>query len=336
MGFNEVRPGWFHGWAKNIKDFPKTLQSHASRLGINFTLFDPDAKKIPFHRSSEFMVIPEWWRFQFLVRNPPMQKRLTRQAGLVHYWNEQRRAGIAPVESHEVAIYLIGRHLYDVYGIGWEYVDLNGTAIDPPLLYLDPSYPDPPGPLFGGPTVRGRRQFKAGLDRRRKVLNLTPRRRQADEYYRKLLGIWDKREGFCGPALGYDPDRAVKLEQAASHVQMTPDAYYVAFRLIFGHEYEEALWQSYMAEPWIRRKKNGNLRRGRGRRRRPVELDPIQDPTARQPSDPALECLLALLNEGVELTIALDKAEVPEDLKQQIASLASDPSLRSLLFDFSP
>ena len=162
------------------------------------------------------MVIPEWWRFQFLVRNPPVLKWLTRQAGLVHLWNQQRNIGRTPDEQHEVAMYLIGRHLYDAYGIGWEYADMNGTAIEPPLLYLDPSYPDTPFPIFGGPTVRGRRRFKGGLDHRRKALNLTPRRRQADGYYSKLLEIWDKREGFCGPAQGYDPDRAVKLEAAAS------------------------------------------------------------------------------------------------------------------------
>jgi hypothetical protein len=339
MGFEEVRPGCFHGWVKNLDALPVAFQDKASRLGVNFTFFDPDAKNIPFHRSAEFMVIPERWRFHFLVRNPLVLRKLVRLAALAHQWNMQRQrrrsGGITLAERQEEEMLRLDRELQETYGISWLFVSLDGRAVDPPQLFLAPSFPDTPSPVFAGPSVRGRRAFKRVLAKRRKSLRVTPPRRQADSYYIKLLEVWDSREHFRGPMQGYVPDKAVTLEMATTVARTTKDAYYRAFRFIFGCDYEAAVWQQHLAAQWMQRRRWEWRRRGRGRR--PSGQTEEQDikRIAAFPIPPGIEHLLALLRDGVELPLALD--QVPEYLKKEVTDLLqAHTEFRSLLFDNLP
>ena len=108
--------------------------------------------------------------------------------------------------------------------------------------------------------------MKSEIRRLRKGLGLPSPRRQEDDYYPRLLAVWDAREGWTGtgddplkpstvrdatPAVGsYDPRKAVPLADALRASRGKPDDYYRAFKLITGEAYDDALWDTLFGSAW--------------------------------------------------------------------------------------
>ena len=70
-----------------------------------------------------------------------------------------------------------------------------------------------------------------------------PRQRMKPDDYRKMLQVWDLHEGWAdSPSKGYDPEKAVFLDTAASRVGVPRRFYYRAFKLVTGESYSVAGW----------------------------------------------------------------------------------------------
>jgi hypothetical protein len=270
-GFPEVagRPGWFQALA-DPRQFRPHLQERVAVAGVHFTLFDPDTKKLPFHRSAAFMVHPAAFRMECLFRNPEC-------VGLSARLFECARALASGQGAEDELMRLIEleHNLNDRFGLYWT-VSLNrdGNLLDLPEPFLFPAFPA--APLYGRSTVRGRRAFARALAARRRHHHLKEPRQLSEDEYRRLLAVWDAREGWQGPLRGYDPAQAVTLRKAAERTGSRAAAYYDAFRLIMGQPYSAAGWLATIGPAWTQRQEWELFkRRGTGRKRSGDSDDPL-------------------------------------------------------------
>jgi hypothetical protein len=158
------------------------------------------------------------------------------------------------------------------FGIRVKWQDDDGDWLDPPGLFLWERYPT--ARAFAGTTVRQQRSFKRFLERRRRMMHVTPpRKRMSTDDFRKMLKVWDLREGWAdSPSTGYDPEKAVSLDTAASRVGVPRRFYYRAFKLVTGEDYSLVGWLRLFGIFWEGR---GHFRtfksRGTGRGNKKVK-----------------------------------------------------------------
>jgi hypothetical protein len=136
------------------------------------------------------------------------------------------------------------------FGIRVKWLDDDGDWLDPPGLFLSATYPR--SPAFAGVTVRQQRSFKRFLARRRRLMQIAPPRMRMNlNDFRKMLQVWDLHEGWSGSvSAGYDPERAVSLDTAASRVGVPRRFYYRAYKLVTGESYSLAGWMRLFGLFW--------------------------------------------------------------------------------------
>jgi hypothetical protein len=261
-GFPEVagRPGWFRANA-DPRQFPPGFRERVASAGVHFTLFDPDKKALPFHRSAAFMVHPAEFRMEFLFRNPQcvlLSARLFECA---------RSLAFSPASEGDLLHFVQLEHdLGDRFGLSWVCFDERGSLLGEPQPWLFPAFPA--APVYGGRTVRGRRGFAKALAERRRRHGLKAPRQLSEDEYRRLLALWDAREGWQLPLRGYDPEHAMTLRAAAATTGTRPAAYYDAFHLVTGRPYSAEVWLAVIGPAWGGRQGWGLFRRrGTGRKR---------------------------------------------------------------------
>ena len=160
-------PGWFA-----VRDGVNArFQGHLLDPGdrpIYFSLFDPDIRGLPFHRTAAFLTVPYPYRFAFLCRNPHCIDALLRLFRASHTLANRRHA-----EGGLIRAGLEGENLLDAeselrdrFGIRpiWTH---RGTFIDPPILSLEEAFPGDLPTL--GRTERERRCFRKSLAARRRA-----------------------------------------------------------------------------------------------------------------------------------------------------------------------
>lgn len=256
-----VQPGVEVKWGGQVVDT-------ASRE-VTLDLFDPDLTGLPFHRSASFLAIPPELRLPLLLRNPAVTGPLVQLFNALH-----RLAGRSPkhrpnqpvvpldmsllrrryvswkIESPTIQssvpdlslLLSLVDYLNANFGIRVKWLDDDGDWLDPPAIFLWPSYPT--APVFAGATVRQQRSFKRFLARRRRLMQIAPPRLRMNlDDYRKMLQVWDLHEGWAdSPSKGYDPEKAVSLDTAASRVGVPRRFYYRAFKLVTGEDYSLVGW----------------------------------------------------------------------------------------------
>jgi hypothetical protein len=236
-----VCPGVEMRWAGEVVERPD--------YNINICLFDPDQENLPFHRSAEFLVMPEELRLEFLFRNPDFVKALIEFFNAVH-----RRAGQKPAEGLESADFNIQQilsadtYLAEKYGLGTVWYGEKGETLDPPGLYVWPSYPQ--APLYsytGGTTERARRRWAHLMAERRRDRAVKAPRCLSGTHYQQLLRVWDLREGWTGkPSVGYDGRQEKPLREVAhicrEAIGTVRNQYERAFLLVTGEQYAPERW----------------------------------------------------------------------------------------------
>lgn len=256
-----VQPGVEVKWGGQIVDT-------ASRE-VTLDVFDPDLTGLPFHRSASFLAIPPEIRWWFLLRNPavtgPLIQFFSALCRLAGRGNPKPRLNqpVVPdptllgrryvswkIESPTIQtsvpdlslLLSVVDYLNAKFGIRVKWLDDEGDWLVPPTLFIWASYPT--APAFAGTTVRKQRSFKRFLARRRTLMQIaSPRQRMKLDDYRKMLQVWDLHEGWTDIlSKGYDPEKAVSLDAAASRIGVHPRFYYRAFKLVTGESYSIAGW----------------------------------------------------------------------------------------------
>jgi hypothetical protein len=209
--------------------------------------------------------------------------------------------------------------LRDRFGVSPVWVH-EGKLVDPPLLLLEESFPDDLPTL--GRTERERRHFRKCLAARRREPPIKAPRRQPDDYYKRLLAVWDAREGWLDqPSKGYDPDRALSLQMAVAKAGAGScvEDYYRAFQLVTGQEYSMEAWLVTLGIFWLECSNECIRRRGTGRKRG----------GSSRKGEPVVR-FLELLGTGLGIDEAARRAGLPD----QAAKTLSDPSNRDAVLRF--
>jgi hypothetical protein len=194
-GWFRVPPGWRAEWGGRVITPDRDL---------HFTILDPDRRDLSFHRSAAFAVHPAEFRMECLFRNNEcvqLSNCLFRSAWALA--SGQAAAG-------ELLRFTGLKHaLEDRFELYWSLpFDKNGNLLDFPQPFLFPAFPA--SPLYRGSTVRGRLAFaRARAELRRRHGRATSRQLREDKY-RKMLLVWDAREGWLGPGR-YDSQKALPL-----------------------------------------------------------------------------------------------------------------------------
>ena len=304
-------PGWFA-----VRDGVNArFQGHLLDPGdrpIYFSLFDPDIRGLPFHRTAAFLTVPYPYRFAFLCRNPHCIDALLRLFRASHTLANRRHA-----EGGLIRAGLEGENLLDAeselrdrFGIRpiWTH---RGTFIDPPILSLEEAFPGDLPTL--GRTERERRCFRKSLAARRRAGGIRAPRRETDGYYKRLLAVWDAREGWLDqPSRGYDPERAQRLQLsvAKAGVGSRVTDYYHAFQFVTGLEYSKEAWLANLGICWLRCSSDAIRRRGIGRKR-----------GASAPKDERVVHFLRLLQNG----IGIEEAGRAAGLSEQVIRFLAKP-----------
>src|SRR5262249_53181298 len=155
-------------------------------------------------------------RSAFLLRNPCCVDALMRCFRATHELAARPRtdAGLVEAGPEVETLLRATAELRDRFGVTPVWTSA-GRVLDPPWLFLDETFPD--HLPTRGRTERERRCFRKSLAARRRELEIRAPRRQADDYYRRLLTVWDAREGWLGqPSRGYGPERALSLQSAVA------------------------------------------------------------------------------------------------------------------------
>jgi hypothetical protein len=331
-GFPEAegRRGWFRATA-DLLQFPPHLRPRVALSGIHFTLFDPDKKKIPFHRSAAFMVHPAPFRMACLFRNPhcvDVSAKLFDSARALAAGRSSDGGFLKLVQlEHELA---------DTFGLYWSAsFDEQGRPLGLPQPGLFPAFPA--APVYGGATVRSRRAFAKGLAARRQHHSMSAPRQLSAAEYGKILAVWDAREGWQGPQVGYDPERAVSLAEAVTATGATKDHYYRAFHLVTGFPYSEPMWKFSFGRNYpAHRVWEHSQRRKAGRGVRPIGSDPVgqtHSPAedAPDPRGDALQRFQDLVKSGTPWLVAIEQAELPLTDADNLRELEKHPSFPSYL-----
>jgi hypothetical protein len=319
------RPGYFRGWCSpsQLGPFEKVASGE-----VHFSLNDPYQRNLPFHVSAAFMVLDEAIRREFLFRNHHFSCLI-----LFVLYGVRRLAqltGAAPlaVADAEVAKgFAAIRELADKFGMWCHWHDGDGNILVPPQFGL--AYSWLADPVYGGRTVRERRFFRQGMSNRLRQLKWPANRAPAPEYLKAALAVWDAREGWQGsPAqgtLGYDPERALSLQEACGRTGAKPDHYYRAFEYVTGHRYSAEHWLVSMGYLWLMHgleHRSGYKRRNGGRRPR------------RHEHQKAVFQFFRLLKQGTEIEVAVRLAGLSPDTaetltapeyRDQVLAFAGDP-----------
>jgi hypothetical protein len=236
---------------------------------IHFSLFDPDCRGLPFHRTAEFLTVPYQYRYEFLFRNPHCIDALSRFFGATHALAIRPRTSEGLIQADregETFLDALGelRDRFGIRPISFQ----KGNLLDPPVLTLEECFPDDLPTL--GKTVREERCFRKGLMARRRKLGVRAPRRQPEDYYKRLLAVWDAREGWLGrPSEGYDPGRALRLQAALAKAGAGScvEDYYRAFLFVSGMTYSREAWLTTLGIFWLECSDEALRRRGTGRKR---------------------------------------------------------------------
>jgi hypothetical protein len=304
-------PGWF----AVREGVDVRFQGHPLDPGdrpIHFSLFDPDIRGLPFHRTAEFLTVPPLYRFGFLMRNPYCVDALLRCIQAGHFLAIRQRAAEGFIQAGPEGETLLSAvtELRDRFGIRPVWIR-EGSVLDPPDLALEESFPDSLPTL--GRTERERRCFRKCFAARRRELGIRAPRRQPDDYYRRLLAVWDAREGWVGrPSKGYDPELALPLQLALEKAGAGScvEDYYRAFQLVSGMEYSIAAWLTTLGIFWLKCRREIPRRRGTGRKK-----------GERSRKDLAVIRFLELLRNGA----SIDEAVQVAGLTGEAARVLSDP-----------
>jgi hypothetical protein len=331
--FPEVadRPGWFRGFA-DPRQFSPRLQERLANAGVHFTLFDPDKKELPYHRSAAFMVHPAEFRMDCLFRNPDciqLSARLFEGARALAS-GQDSPGGLLEFKGLE-------HELFDRFGLSWTLpFDQDGNLLELPQPDLLPAFPA--APLYGGPTARGRRGFAKALAARRTHHGVkAPRNRTGDTTRRRMLAVWDLREGWTGsPATGYDTQRRLPLTEAMRRAGADDRDYYHAFRLVTGEEYSEQAWariigarhpKALALENALRRRTG----RQRGAPRQPPRPQTLPAPPAPAPEIPDSDAIMRELEHRLKELAGLLVAGVPVEVALQRVPLSDNDMLAGVV-----
>jgi hypothetical protein len=279
---------------------------------IYFSLFDPDTRGLPFHRTAAFLTVPLRYRFEFLFRNPHSIDALTRLYKASHALSTRPRTSEGFVQSGPEGQVLLNAvaELRDRFGIRAVWVH-EGKLLDSPMLALEESFPD--GLPTLGKTRREQLQFRKSLAERRREYGIMPPRRQPDDWYKRLLAVWDAREGWVDkPSRGYDPEHARSLQSALTIAGggSSVEDYYRAFQFVSGLEYSKEAWLVTLGIFW--RNCNPEILRRRGTGRRKKEATVKDGPVVR---------FLELVRSGIGIAEAARTAR----LSALAAKILSDP-----------
>lgn len=304
-------PGWF-AVRDNVKvNFQGRLLEPGDR-SIYFSLFDPDIRGLPFHRTAAFLAIPYYIRFAFLFRNPHCIDALLRFFKASHTLAIRRSTEGRLIRAGREGESLLNAEseLRDRFGIRpiWIY---EGVFLDPPILSLEEAFPADLPTI--GRSERERRSFRKALAARRRAGGIRAPRRESDTFYKRLLAVWDAREGWLDqPSQGYDPERAQSLQRAVAQAgagSCVKD-YYHAFRLVTGMEYSKEAWLANLGICWLRCSSDAIRRRGIGRKR-----------GASAPKDERVVHFLRLLQNG----IGIEEAGRAAGLSEQVIRFLAKP-----------
>jgi hypothetical protein len=313
-------PGWFAVRDGVDVRFQGQLLDPNDRP-LHFSLVDPDIRGLPFHRTSAFLVVPYQYRFYFLFRNPHCIDALMRLFRSNHALATRRGSEGALIQAgQEGQTFLAAEsELRDRFGIT-AVCNYKGIAFDPPILSLEEAFPDDLPTL--GRTVREQRGFRKALAARRRTHGIKAPRRESDDYYKRLLVVWDGREGWEDqPSKGYDPERALSLREAVARagVGACAEEYYHAFRLITGLEYSKEAWLVTLGVFWLNCKAEA-IRRRRTDKKHARRITKVQ-PVVR---------FLELVRNGATVAEAVRIADLPE----QEALFLSAPENRDAVLAF--
>jgi hypothetical protein len=182
---------------------------------------------------------------------------------------------------------------------------------------------------WGALTRRQRSAFTKLLEKIRRDCKLPQFRQQQDDYFSRLLAVWDAREGWTGEC--YDPAQAVTLREAMQQAgEKRPDTYYRAFHLVSGVPYSDVAWDIFFGSSWrealdpetYRRLRAMPMRRRAGRRKGSSAA--VSD----QETEAEINKLVAMLKQGIEVREAVAKVNLPDDLKRILTDPENAPDVQ--------
>jgi hypothetical protein len=170
-------------------------------------------------------------------------------------------------------------------------------------------------------SVRQQRAVRGAVRAQRRELGLTTRYAKSEGYYRRLLAVWDAREGWDGAAYNI-LERGQTLRRARIQARASWDMYATAFRLVTGQPYSGMAWEIIFGSNHLealgpekyQRSKAMPTRRRAGRPRKAARETPRAGEGVTAATIERLRQLL--LGESKPVEVALSELALPDDLRQ--------------------